>query len=120
MKWIKGRLIGQGSYGKVYYAFNSTTGEPMAVKQVEQPETPSDYLKDSIKKMVQALKEENQTLRRLEHPNIVLYLGYEENPNTINMSVRPWSDKHELTPLKQFTFLDFWNMSLVAQFTHVF
>ncbi|KAF9040540.1 kinase-like domain-containing protein [Panaeolus papilionaceus] len=85
MKWIKGRLIGQGSYGKVYYAFNSTTGEPMAVKQVEQPETPSDYLKDSIKKMVQALKEENQTLRRLEHPNIVLYLGYEENPNTINI-----------------------------------
>ncbi|PPQ62849.1 hypothetical protein CVT24_000543 [Panaeolus cyanescens] len=85
MKWMKGSLIGKGSYGKVYIAFNATTGETMAVKQVEQPQTPSDHMKEPIKKMVQALKEENQTLKRLNHPNIVLYLGYEENPDTVNI-----------------------------------
>ncbi|CCJ31366.1 unnamed protein product [Pneumocystis jirovecii] len=33
-KWIKGKLIGKGRYGKVYLAMNATTGEMLAVKQI--------------------------------------------------------------------------------------
>ena len=35
MRWIKGDLIGKGTYGRVYLALNATTGEMIAVKQVE-------------------------------------------------------------------------------------
>jgi hypothetical protein len=34
-KWLKGALIGAGSFGNVYLGLNSITGELMAVKQVE-------------------------------------------------------------------------------------
>ena len=36
-KWVKGDLIGKGTYGRVYLALNATTGEMIAVKQVEMP-----------------------------------------------------------------------------------
>jgi mitogen-activated protein kinase kinase kinase len=36
-KWIKGALIGMGSFGSVYLGLNAITGELMAVKQVELP-----------------------------------------------------------------------------------
>eukprot|EP00842_Homolaphlyctis_polyrhiza_P001028 jgi/Hompol1/1926/HPOL_005102-RA len=35
VKWVKGALIGAGSFGKVYYGVNCDTGEIMAVKQVQ-------------------------------------------------------------------------------------
>ena len=41
-KWIRGELIGRGTYGKVYLALNATTGEMIAVKQVEIPRTALD------------------------------------------------------------------------------
>ncbi|KAG8683297.1 hypothetical protein FRC09_016168, partial [Ceratobasidium sp. 395] len=41
-KWVKGQLIGRGSFGRVYHAMNLTTGEMIAVKQVELPKTESD------------------------------------------------------------------------------
>ena len=40
--WVKGELIGKGSFGKVYLALNATAGEMIAVKQVEVPQTVSD------------------------------------------------------------------------------
>jgi mitogen-activated protein kinase kinase kinase len=69
----------------VYFALNATTGEVMAVKQVELPQTASDRMKDDLKKMVEALADERETLKELDHPNIVRYLGYEENRETLNM-----------------------------------
>lgn len=36
-KWMKGALIGQGSFGSVYLALHAITGELLAVKQVEAP-----------------------------------------------------------------------------------
>ena len=41
-KWVRGELIGKGTYGRVYLALNVTTGEMIAVKQVEIPKTASD------------------------------------------------------------------------------
>ena len=39
IKYIRGKLIGQGSYGSVYLALHTVTAELMAVKQVELPST---------------------------------------------------------------------------------
>ncbi|KAF9481021.1 kinase-like protein, partial [Pholiota conissans] len=83
--WIKGELIGRGSHGRVYLGFNATNGEIIAVKQVEVPTTADDRRKAALKDFVQRLREERKTLRDLYHPNIVQYLGYEENPETVNI-----------------------------------
>ncbi|CAG8795909.1 5545_t:CDS:10, partial [Cetraspora pellucida] len=37
IRWMKGDLIGKGSFGSVYLGLNAATGELMAVKQVELP-----------------------------------------------------------------------------------
>ncbi|KAG6885844.1 hypothetical protein C0993_008807 [Termitomyces sp. T159_Od127] len=76
--WIKGELLGKGSYAKVYYGLNATTGDIMAVKQVELPRTPSDMLNSRNLEIADALKFERKTLARLDHPNIVRYLGFLE------------------------------------------
>ncbi|KAJ3514226.1 hypothetical protein NLJ89_g2497 [Agrocybe chaxingu] len=80
-----GELIGKGSHGKVYLAFNATSGEIMAVKQVERPLTKSDRMKSDLVKIVDTLREEREHMKNLEHPNIVQYLGFEENEATVNI-----------------------------------
>ena len=77
-RWVKGNLIGKGSYGKVYLALNATTGDMLAVKQVELPRTSGDKDDERQTGVIAALKGEIETLRDLDHPHIVQYLGYEE------------------------------------------
>ncbi|GAA5924367.1 mitogen-activated protein kinase kinase kinase BCK1 [Sporobolomyces koalae] len=77
-KWIKGDLIGRGTYGHVYIALSVTTGETIAVKQVEMPRTYSDKEDQRTKGMISSLKAEIELLKDLDHPNIVLYLGMEQ------------------------------------------
>ncbi|KAF9455120.1 hypothetical protein P691DRAFT_17727 [Macrolepiota fuliginosa MF-IS2] len=84
-KWVRGELIGKGTYGRVYLAMNATTGEMIAVKQVELPQTASDKYDSRQHTVVQALKMESETLKDLDHPNIVQYLGFEET--TDNLSI---------------------------------
>jgi len=86
-KWVRGELIGKGTYGRVYLALNATTGEMIAVKQVEMPQTASDKADSRQHAVVQALKSESETLRDLDHPNIVQYLGFEETPTNLSMWV---------------------------------
>ncbi|KAI0302168.1 hypothetical protein BC826DRAFT_966178 [Russula brevipes] len=71
IKWIKGALIGAGSFGKVYLGMDATNGLLMAVKQVEVPSTASDERKIS---MTDALEREIELLKDLQHANIVQYL----------------------------------------------
>jgi mitogen-activated protein kinase kinase kinase len=71
----------------VYLALNATTGEMIAVKQVEIPRTASDKNASRQVTMVQALKFESETLKVLDHPNIVQYLGFEETPANLSMCV---------------------------------
>ncbi|KIO31656.1 hypothetical protein M407DRAFT_67775 [Tulasnella calospora MUT 4182] len=78
VKWVKGELIGKGTYGRVFLALNVTTGEMMAVKQVEMPQTISDQEDVRQISIVKALESEQQTLEKLDHPNIVQYLGFEK------------------------------------------
>ena len=75
MKYMKGALIGQGSFGSVYLALHAVTGELMAVKQVEMPSSSGTQLDAKKNNMIEALKHEISLLRDLKHPNIVQYLG---------------------------------------------
>ncbi|KAL8971516.1 MAG: hypothetical protein Q9183_001018 [Haloplaca sp. 2 TL-2023] len=74
-KWMKGALIGQGSFGSVYLALHAVTGELMAVKQVEVPSTSISTVDKKKENMINALRREIDLLRDLQHENIVQYLG---------------------------------------------
>ena len=71
----------------MYLALNANTGEMIAVKQVEIPRTDSDMNDTRQISVVEALKLESETLKDLDHPNIVQYLGFEETPSFYNMCV---------------------------------
>lgn len=86
-KWVRGELIGKGTYGRVYLALNATTGEMIAVKQVEIPQTASDKNDSRQAVFVQALKLESEIFKDLDHPNVVQYLGFEETPTFLSMYV---------------------------------
>ena len=85
-KWMKGALIGQGSFGSVYLALHAVTGELLAVKQVEAPAPGANSQNDTRKKsMIEALKREISLLRDLRHPNIVQYLGCSSSADYLNI-----------------------------------
>ncbi|KLO14494.1 Pkinase-domain-containing protein [Schizopora paradoxa] len=84
-KWVRGELIGKGTYGRVYLALNATTGEMIAVKQVEIPKTDADRGDSRQAIVVEALKMESETLKDLDHPNIVQYLGFEQTPDFLSI-----------------------------------
>jgi mitogen-activated protein kinase kinase kinase len=85
-KWMKGALIGQGSFGSVYLALHAVTGELLAVKQVETPSPGANSQSDTRKKsMIEALKREISLLRDLRHPNIVQYLGCSSSADYLNI-----------------------------------
>ncbi|QSL65155.1 hypothetical protein MERGE_002460 [Pneumocystis wakefieldiae] len=73
-RWIKGALIGSGSFGSVFLGMNALSGELMAVKQVEIPSFDIQGRKRK-KAMLDALQREISLLKELHHENIVQYLG---------------------------------------------
>ncbi|KZF22538.1 Pkinase-domain-containing protein [Xylona heveae TC161] len=85
VKWMKGALIGQGSFGSVYLALHCITGELMAVKQVELPSNAGNQVDNKKKSMLSALKHEIGLLRELQHPNIVQYLGSSSDEQHLNI-----------------------------------
>lgn len=84
-KIIRGQMIGKGTYGRVYLGINATTGEFLAVKQVEVNQKAAGQDKDKMKEMVAALDQEIDTMQHLEHPNIVQYLGCEKKEYSISI-----------------------------------
>lgn len=81
----RGQLIGKGSYGRVYLGINLTTGDFLAVKQVEVNQKAAGHDKAKMKEMVSALDQEIDTMQHLEHPNIVQYLGCERKEYSISI-----------------------------------
>lgn len=65
----------------------------IAVKQVEIPRTESDRNDSRQVTVVEALKLESETLKDLDHSNVVQYLGFEETPRYLSMLV-PIPDCH--------------------------
>ncbi|KIW71672.1 hypothetical protein PV04_03811 [Phialophora macrospora] len=84
--WMKGDLIGEGSFGSVYLALHAVTGELMAVKQVELPNVAKGTESDKKKTaMIAALKQEITLLQGLQHPHIVQYLGTSSDEEHLNI-----------------------------------
>ena len=81
----RGQLIGKGSYGRVYLGMNLTTGEMLAVKQVEVNQKAAGQDKERMKDMVSAMDQEIDTMQHLEHSNIVQYLGCERKEFSISI-----------------------------------
>ncbi|ORX87411.1 Pkinase-domain-containing protein [Anaeromyces robustus] len=93
IKWIKGKLIGQGSFGKVYYGMNTENNQIMAVKQVD--------IKN--KKMVDSLNAEINLLKDLRHENIVHYYEYGDTFNVFLEYVSGGSVASMLSRFGKFT-----------------
>lgn len=85
LNWVKGQKIGQGSYGSVYLAFNVTTGDMIAVKQVAQMSLDMDEHDHRQKVQIEALQSEIEFLKDLYHPNVVAYLGCEVSREYISI-----------------------------------
>ncbi|KAK8846738.1 hypothetical protein IAR55_005825 [Kwoniella newhampshirensis] len=84
IKWIKGALIGAGSFGSVYLGMDAHSGLLMAVKQVELP-TGSARNEERKRSMVSALEREIELLKELQHENIVQYLDSSADGNHLNI-----------------------------------
>jgi len=84
-KWFKGPLIGKGTYGRVYLGMNATTGDFLAVKQVEVNRHASNGDSELLKEMIAALNQEIETMQHLDHVNIVQYLGCERKEMSISI-----------------------------------
>ncbi len=84
-RWFKGQLIGKGTYGRVYLGMNATTGEFLAVKQVEVSKKAAGEDKNKMKELVAALDLEIDTMKDLDHVNIVQYLGCERKESSISI-----------------------------------
>jgi hypothetical protein len=87
LQWIRGELIGKGSFGRVYHALNVEAGEWIAVKQVDLPTTQSDYAKPGLREIKDGLFREISLLEDLDNEYIVQYLGYnvDEEEGHINI-----------------------------------
>ncbi|KAI8090997.1 kinase-like domain-containing protein [Gilbertella persicaria] len=81
MQWMRGDLIGHGSFSRVYHALNLATLEWMAVKQVDAVITQADQHNQDLKAASDALYREIQLLKDLDHENIVQYIAYDYNPD---------------------------------------
>ncbi|KAH7340244.1 hypothetical protein B0J17DRAFT_715475 [Rhizoctonia solani] len=84
IKWIKGALIGSGSFGSVYLGMDAVQGLLMAVKQVELP-TGSSANEERKKSMLTALEREIELLKQLQHENIVQYLDSSIDTHHLNI-----------------------------------
>ncbi|KHO00773.1 MAP kinase kinase kinase Ste11 [Metarhizium album ARSEF 1941] len=85
-QWMKGALIGKGSFGSVYLALHAVTGELLAVKQVQMPAPGATGQSETRKRgMIEALNREMNLLRDLRHPNVVQYLGCSSSSDRLNI-----------------------------------
>uniref|UniRef100_A0A8C8EP10 Mitogen-activated protein kinase kinase kinase 3 n=1 Tax=Oncorhynchus tshawytscha TaxID=74940 RepID=A0A8C8EP10_ONCTS len=88
MTWRRGKLLGQGAFGRVYLCYDVDTGRELAAKQVVfDPDSPD------TSKEVSALECEIQLLKNLHHERIVQYYGclrdHNEKTLTIFMEYMP-------------------------------
>ncbi|KAL2890874.1 MAP kinase kinase kinase mkh1 [Ceratocystis lukuohia] len=84
-RWFKGQLIGKGSFGRVYIGMNATTGEFLAVKEIDVNPKAAAGDKNKIREMVAGFDSEIDTMQHLDHVNIVQYLGCERKETSISI-----------------------------------
>ena len=93
-KWVRGGLLSESIRGNTYLALNTDTGEMMAVKQVEvtKAHTGTELADRRQAEAVDALKVEVDILSRLDHPNIVQYIGFDPKPDILSVYVADFPD----------------------------
>lgn len=88
--WSLGERIASGQYGCVYRGTNTETGQTIAVKQILLTSAKGSPDTDDANRRhvsMEMLKQESEILRSLHHPNIVEYLGFEQDNEYWNMRV---------------------------------
>lgn len=68
-RWHRGIKLGQGRFGKVYTAVNNSTGELMAMKEIQ--------IQPGENRAIQKVAEELKIFEGINHPNLVKYFGVE-------------------------------------------
>ncbi|KAL8136659.1 hypothetical protein V2J09_002660 [Rumex salicifolius] len=63
-KYELGRTIGEGTFAKVKFARNSENGDPVAIKILDKEKVVKH-------KLVEQIKREVATMKRIKHPNVV-------------------------------------------------
>ncbi|KAJ6545039.1 kinase-like protein [Mycena vulgaris] len=84
-KWVRGESIGRGTHGLVYLGLNATTGEMLAVKQISFPQNTGATSEQRGRPSAQTLKREMENMKALQHPNLVEYLGLEEEDECVSL-----------------------------------
>jgi mitogen-activated protein kinase kinase kinase len=84
-RWFKSQLIGKGTYGRVHLGMNATTGQFLAVKEVDINPKAAGGDKQNVKELVAGLDHEIDTMQHLDHVNIVQYLGCERKETSISI-----------------------------------
>ncbi|XP_062342021.1 mitogen-activated protein kinase kinase kinase 3 [Osmerus eperlanus] len=80
--WRRGKLLGQGAFGRVYLCYDVDTGRELAAKQVQfDPDSPE------TSKEVSALECEIQLLKNLHHERIVQYYGCLRDRNEKTLTI---------------------------------
>ncbi|ODA80767.1 hypothetical protein RJ55_03726 [Drechmeria coniospora] len=72
-----GECLGKGAFGSVYKAFNWSTGEAVAVKQIKLADLPKSELR--------MIESEIDLLKNLFHDNIVKYIGFVKSTDCLNI-----------------------------------
>lgn len=68
-RWHRGIKLGQGRFGKVYTAVNNSTGELMAMKEIQ--------IQPGENRAIQKVAEELKIFEGIKHPHLVKYFGVE-------------------------------------------
>eukprot|EP00668_Euglena_longa_P043497 GGOE01057902.1.p1 GENE.GGOE01057902.1~~GGOE01057902.1.p1 ORF type:complete len:449 (-),score=131.26 GGOE01057902.1:166-1512(-) len=74
------QVIGSGAFGRVYKGLNEVTGQLVAVKEIS-----FDKGGDELKEQLAMLAREIQIMKKLNHPNIVRYLGAHREGHTLQI-----------------------------------
>ena len=75
MSYELGEIIGQGSFGRVYRGLDTSNGRMIAIKEMAFSNRDGARIKQ--------LQREIEVMRKLQHPNIVEYLGAEVKSNAL-------------------------------------
>ena len=82
VRWKRGNLIGEGSYGEVYQAMNIDTGELLAVKSFKLSSNPFCASQE-----FNNIKRELTIMKSLDHLNVIKYFQTNYFPETKSINI---------------------------------
>ena len=110
MEWKKGDMLGRGAYGTVYMGLNQSSGELMAIKEVQiVPNNGAVKNQNGVRgadQYVQSLESEIAVLSKLSHKNIVRYIGTQRDDKNLYIFLEYISGGSIVSLLKTFGSFD--------------